>query len=411
MKKSRRLAVLTAVMVAAAMTLSACGGGASSKPAETKAAETEAAETAAAGETEAAAETEAAETAAAETEAAGGEEAAAGDLNSKTLDEIIAAAQEEGHISSVGMPDGWANWEMLWADVLDNYGIDHDDVDMSSAEELNMFATDPTKDIGDVGQAFGPQAVEQDLVQGYKTSYWDSVADYAKGEDGKWMMGYMGVTTFLANEDLIEEEVPTSWADIANGSYKVSFGDIGGGNCQAAITALALGVGEGKTLQDIDLDAAFDFLSELANAGRINTVDITQANFESGEVPVGVVWSFTGLPYSQKIENYKMTAVVPSDGAVMSGYASVINKNAAHPNAAALAREVIFSDAGQTYLALAGAVTTRSDFVVPDEYADQTLSADQYANAVVIEDTDLYSSICAQIVERWNEEIQPLLIQ
>ena len=399
MKKSGKLAVLTTAMLVSAMALSACGGGSSSSSSTPAA--------------EAAAETEAAEEAAeeAEAEAAGGEEAAAGDLNSKTLDEIIADAQEEGQVSSVGMPDGWANWEMLWADLLDNYGIQHDDVDMSSAEELAQFQVDNTKDIGDVGQAFGPQAIEQDLVQGYKTSYWDSVADYAKGEDGKWMIGYMGVTTFLANEDLIDEAVPTSWADIAEGSYKVSFGDITGGNCQAAITALALGVGEGKTLEDIDLDAAFDYLTALAEAGRINTVDITQANFESGEVPVGVVWSFTGIPYSQAIENYKMTAVVPSDGAVMSGYASVINKNATHPNAAALAREVIFSDAGQTYLALAGAVTTRSDYTVPDEYADQTLSADQYADAVVIEDTALYSEICAQIVERWNEEIQPLLVQ
>ena len=35
-----------------------------------------------------------------------GEEA---DLNSFTLDEIIAKAQEEGHVESVGMPDTWAN--------------------------------------------------------------------------------------------------------------------------------------------------------------------------------------------------------------------------------------------------------------------------------------------------------------
>ena len=333
------------------------------------------------------------------------------DLNSLTYDEILAGAQEEGHVSSVGMPDGWANWEMLWADLLDNYGIEHDDVDMSSAEELAQFQVDATKDIGDVGQAFGPQAIEEDLVQGYKTSYWDSVADYAKGEDGKWMMAYMGVTTFLVNEDLIEEDVPASWEDLLAGSYKVSFGDIGGGNCQAALTAMALAVGEGKTLEDIDLDALFEALTTLAEAGRINTVDITQANFESGEVPVGVVWSFTGIPYSQAIENYAMTAVVPADGAVMSGYASVINKNAEHPYAAALAREVMFSDAGQTYLALAGAVPTRTDFVIADEYADQVLQPEQYADALAIEDTALYSEITATIVERWNEEIAPLLVQ
>lgn len=320
------------------------------------------------------------------------------DLNNLYLEEIIEGAKSEGTISSVGMPDGWANWEMLWADLKDNYGIEHDDNDMSSAEELNIFATEgehATKDIGDVGQAFGPQAVEQDLVQNYKTSYWDSVYDYAKGTDGSWMIGYMGVTTFLMNSELIGEDMPTSWEDIKNGSYVAS----------------ALALGEGDSLDTIDLDAAFDFWSTMAEEGRINTVDITKANFESGEVPFGVVWSFTGIPYSNSIENYTMVTAVPSDGSIMSGYASVINKYAPHPYAAALAREVIFSDAGQTYLALAGAVSTRSDYVVPEVYKDVTLQADQYANAYVIEDTEKYSEICANIVERWENEIQPLLVQ
>ena len=224
------------------------------------------------------------------------------------------------------------------------------------------------------------------------------------------MMGYMGVTTFLVNNDLITD-APTSWADILEGDYKVSFGDISGGNCRAALTALALAVGEGKTLETIDLDAAFEYLTTLAEAGRINTVDITQANFESGEVPMGVVWSFTGIPYSKAIESYNMTASVPSDGSIMSGYASVINKNAIHPYAAALTREVIFSDEGQTYLALAGAVPTRTDFVIAEEYADQVLPADQYKDAVAVTDTDLYTEICDTIAARWDEEIMPLLIQ
>ena len=123
------------------------------------------------------------------------ETTAASDLNSKTLDEIIEAAKEEGRVESVGMPDSWANWGLMWQGLADTYGLEHADADMSSAEELQMFATEGengTKDIGDVGQAFGAQAVEEDLVQGYKTSYWDSVPDWAKGEDGKWMMAYTG---------------------------------------------------------------------------------------------------------------------------------------------------------------------------------------------------------------------------
>ena len=108
--------------------------------------------------------------------------AMAADLNSYTLDEIIEKAKEEGHVESVGMPDSWANWGDSWKGLTETYGIAHTDDDMSSAEELNMFPNDSTRDIGDVGLAFTQQAIDADLVQGYKTSYWDSVPDWAKGD-------------------------------------------------------------------------------------------------------------------------------------------------------------------------------------------------------------------------------------
>ena len=97
-----------------------------------------------------------------------------GDLTSLTLDEIIEGAKEEGEVASVGMPDDWANWAGSWQALSDQYGISHTDSDMSSAEELSTFENEkdaPTKDIGDVGQAFGPMAVEMDVVQPYKAKH------------------------------------------------------------------------------------------------------------------------------------------------------------------------------------------------------------------------------------------------
>ena len=119
------------------------------------------------------------------------------DLNTLTLDEIIAKAKEEGDVQSVGMPDEWANWKATWNDLKSEYGITHGDVDMSSAEEIAMFDVEknaPTKDIGDVGVSFGPVAIEKDVVQAYKTSYWDQVPDWAKDDQGYWMCPW--VTTF-----------------------------------------------------------------------------------------------------------------------------------------------------------------------------------------------------------------------
>ena len=58
-------------------------------------------------------------------------------------------------------------------------------------------------------------------------------------------------------------------------------------------------------------------------------------------------------------------------GAFTAGEISVKGRGAAE--AAALAREYIFSDKGQTNLAIAGAIPTRTDFVVPAEIQEKTI--------------------------------------
>ena len=330
-------------------------------------------------------------------------------LNEATLEQIIEGAKKEGHVESVGMPDSWANWGESWQELTAEYGITHADTDMSSAEELNMFENEkdaPTKDIGDVGLAFTSEAITRDLVQGYKTSYWDAVPDWAKGPDGLWMIAYTGATTFIYNEDITDDAAPTSWADVRAGTYKITIGDvIGGATGQANVLSTAYAFGG-----DMDnLDPAFEFWAEMARAGRIDQGDILLQRIQAGEVQLGVTWSYNALTYRNETPNYTFTVGVPQDGAILSGYASVINKYAPHPFAAALAREYIFSDEGQINLAKAGAVPTRTDVVIPQEIQDATLQQASYANAVPITDAAKYAAVGAEISKRWEEEIIPLM--
>ncbi len=332
--------------------------------------------------------------------------ALAEDLNSYSLEEIIAKAQEEGHVESVGMPDSWANWGDSWKGLTEEYGIAHTDDDMSSAEELNMFKNDSTRDIGDIGLAFTKVALDEDLVQSYKTSYWDSVPDWAKDAEGKWMIAYTGCTSFIFNNDLCQEEMPTSWEDVRKGSYKLTIGDVvGGATGQGVVVATAYAFGG-----DLDnLQPAYDFWTEMAKAGRIDSGDILLARIQAGEVECGVSWSYNVLTYRDSTPNYNITCGIPTDGAILVGYASVISKNSDTPFAAALAREYIFSDAGQINLAKSGAVPTRTDVTIPQEIIDATFDPATYANAVGISDAEHYAATCAEISEWWAENIIPLL--
>ena len=147
------------------------------------------------------------------------------DLASLSMDELIAKAKDEGVIESVGMPDDWANWKDSWDAITKKYGIKHYDTDMSSAEEIAIFkaeANSPTKDIGDVGHAYSKIAIQEDVLQGYKPSTWDSIPDWAKDPDGRWILSYTGTVAFTSNINLTGGAAPTSWADIHEGNYMVS---------------------------------------------------------------------------------------------------------------------------------------------------------------------------------------------
>ena len=152
-------------------------------------------------------------------------------------------------VESVGMPDSWANWGDSWKGLTETYGIAHTDDDMSSAEELNMFKNDSTRDIGDIGTGFIQVALDEDLVQSYKTSYWDTVPEWAKGADGKWMIAYTGCTAFIYNNDLTSEPAPASWEDVRKGSYKLTIGDVVGGATGQGVVELLNQRAHGKAVK------------------------------------------------------------------------------------------------------------------------------------------------------------------
>ncbi|MBN0009552.1 ABC transporter substrate-binding protein, partial [Pseudomonas aeruginosa] len=93
-----------------------------------------------------------------------------------------------------------------------------------------------------------------------------------------------------------------------------------------------------------------EFFGKIAKQGRLSLTNPVIATLEKGEVEVGIVWDFNGLSYRQQIDPERFEVLIPSDGSVISGYTTIINKYAKHPNAAKLASEYIFSDAGQINL-------------------------------------------------------------
>ena len=296
------------------------------------------------------------------------------DLNSMTLEEIEAQAKEEGELASAAMPDTWANWGETWQEYTDTYGIEHVDTDMSSAEEISLFeteGTDATKDIGDVGQAFGPVAEEQDVTLPYKTSYWDSIPDWAKDDDGDWIIGYYGTMSVIVNNKIVKD-TPTSFEDILNGDYMVAVGDVQAATqAQYAVLAAAIAYGGDES----NIQPGLDYFRQIAEQGRL---DLPDADF---------------------------SVFIPSEASIQTGYATIINKYSKHPCAAALAREYILSDEGQINLAKGYATPIREDVELPEDVASKLLDDSQYANARMVEDQEAWDETAQTIGTLWQEEV------
>ena len=323
--------------------------------------------------------------------------------NDLTLDEITEKAKEEGTVNSVGMPDTWANWGETWEELGTEYSLEHADTDMSSAEELAKFEAekeDATADIGDVGIAFGPIAEDSDLTLAYKTSYWDEIPDWAKDDDGDWIVGYTGTISFLTDTNNVETP-PTSWDDIKNGDYNVSIGDaLTANQAQFAILAAAMAYGGDET----NLQPGIDFFAELAKQGRLQG-DPSVANLEKGEIDVAIMFDFNSLGYRNQIDEARFDVVIPEEGSVTSGYATVINKYATNPHAAMLTREYILSDAGQENLAKGYARPIRENVELSPEVEGLLLPAEMYENAQPVKDQKAWEETTKQIPQMYQEQV------
>ena len=330
--------------------------------------------------------------------------AMAADTDLKGLEE---AARKEGMINSVGMPDAWANWKGTWDDLASRYGLKHSDTDMSSAQEIAKFEAEKdnaSADIGDVGAAFGPIAVTKGVSQPYKPSTWNQIPEWAKDTEGHWALAYTGTIAFIINKDLVKEDQrPRTWHDLEKGSYKVAIGDVGTA-AQAANGVLAAAIAyQGD---ESNVAPGLQLFTKLAQQKRLSLANPTIQTLEKGEVEVGVVWDFNGLSYRDQIDPNRFEVLIPSDGSVISGYTTIINKYAKHPNAAKLAREYIFSDAGQINLAKGHARPIRSEHLkLPADVQAKLLPNEQYGAAKPIKNAQAWDDTSKKLPQMWQEQV------
>jgi putative spermidine/putrescine transport system substrate-binding protein len=272
-------------------------------------------------------------------------------------DALIAAAKQEGQLTTIALPHDWCNYGELIAGFQKKYGIKVNELnpDAGSGDEVEAIKANKgnkgpqAPDVIDVGLSFGPTAKAQGLLQPYKVSTWKSIPDSSKDAEGYWYGDYYGVLAFEVNADMIDK-VPADWSDLLKSDYKNAValaGDPRSAN-QAIQGVYAAGLSQAKGDPGKADQAGLKFFSDLNKSGNFVPVIGKAASLAQGTTPIIVRWDYNALADRDTLKgNPKVKVVVPKTGVVAGVYVQAISAYAPHPNAAKLWMEYLYSDEGQ----------------------------------------------------------------
>jgi putative spermidine/putrescine transport system substrate-binding protein len=342
--KTRRLLFNLLTLLVFASLLAACGGAATQPPAtEMPATEAPATEMPA---------TESPATEMPATESPATEAPAEGAVN---MDELVAAAQAEGTLTTIALPHNWCNYGAVIEGFKAKYGLEVNELDPNAGSGDEVEAIRANKDsqgpqapdVIDVGLSFGPSSKEEGLIQPYKVSTWDTIPDDAKDPDGYWYGDYYGVLALQVNTDLVEN-VPQDWADLLKPEYNGQValaGDPRTSN-QAILSVYAASLANGGSLDDAQ--PGLDFWAQVNEAGNFVPVIADTGTFARGETPIIIQWDYLALGDRDSLAgNPPVEVVIPETGRLGGIYVQAISAYAPHPNAAKLWMEWLYSDEGQ----------------------------------------------------------------
>ncbi len=293
------------------------------------------------------------------------------------LDALIAAAQAEGQLNVIALPDNWANYGAIKALFEEKYGItvNSADPDISSAEEIaaadNLKGQDTAPDVFDLGTAV--TLASTSYFAPYQVANWSEIPDANKEATGLYVNDYTGSMSIGYDSNSVPE--PTSLDDLLGSEYKGAVA-LNGDPTQAGAAFAAVGlatVQSGGTLDDFT--PGIEFFEKLNDAGNFLPVNATGATIASGETKVVFDWSYNNLAAAATVDGWKVTTL---PGAVYTSfYNQAISKDAPHPAAARLWQEFIYSAEAQNLFIVGGAypvtIQTLQDAGTVDKDALETL--------------------------------------
>jgi len=330
------------------------------------------------------------------------------------MDSLVEAAKAEGTLNVIALPRDWANYGEVLDTFGEKYGIEINEAtpDGSSQDELNAVESqkgqERAPDVLDLGTSFAQQAAAQDLLAPYQVETWDEIAEDQKDPEGHWYNDYGGYISIGCNASVIAQ-CPTSFEALLDPQYKGQVA-LNGNPTQAAAAfsgVWAAALANGGSLDDIG--PGIDFFVQVKDVGNFNPVEITPATIQSGETPLAIDWDYlnAGLTGTLAEQGVEWQVNVPTDGLFGGYYSQAISKFAAHPAAARLWQEFLYSDEGQNIWLKGGARPVRLPAMEEAGTADtEALAAlPQVEGTAEFPTQEQQTAAQKVIADRWNSEM------
>lgn len=330
---------------------------------------------------------------------------------------LIAAAKAEGELTVIALPHDWCNYGEAIEAFKAKYGIKVNELnpDAGSGDEIEAIKANKDNkgpnapDVIDVGYGFGPQLIEEKLVQPYKVATWDTIPADSKNPDGYWYGDYYGVLAMEINKDAVKN-IPQDWADLLKEEYKGQVALAGDPrvSAQAQMSVYAAALANGGSLDNIT--PGLEFFKKLNDSGNFVPLVAKQATVAKGETPIILRWDYNALADKDALAgNPAIEVVIPPSGVMAGVYIQAISAYAPHPNAAKLWMEFLYSDEGQIYWLKGYCHPIRyNDLakrnVIPADISAKLPSAELYAKAV-FPSIDQINTAKKVIAEQWMSTV------
>jgi putative spermidine/putrescine transport system substrate-binding protein len=327
------------------------------------------------------------------------------------MEQLIAAAKQEGELNVIALPPDWANYGKMIETFEQKYGIKINSAqpDASSQDEINaanqLRGQARAPDVFDLGANVALR--NTDLFSPYKVATWADVPDALKDPEGLWVSDYGGYMS--VGYDAGSVPAVTSVNDLLKPEYRGRVA-LNGNPTQASAGfhgVMMAALANGGSADDIA--PGIEFFRQLKEAGNFLPVDPTPATIASGQTPVVIDWEYLNVAQRAALEGQREWTLVVPDGAIVGAYyVQAINKDAPHPAAARLWQEFLFSDEGQNIWLQGFARPVRLQAMIDAGTADE----EALANLPTAEGTPVFMTqeqIEGQqqyLLERWEQAVE-----